>query len=406
MLEALVSVIIPTYNRGYCIAESVKSVLAQTYSKLEVIIIDDGSTDNTKEVVEGLADDRIRYCVLERNIGPSKARNIGVSMARGEYVAFQDSDDIWDIKKLEKQMQLFHEGVGAVFCDFDYTEYGVIHTLFDGEDIKSCIEQTPLPLLAKKNVIGTPTVVIRKDIYDLVGGFDEEIYSFEDWDIAVKLSEHTMLSCVNESLVHVNKHYTGVNDSQRFAVEQLKVQFRIVEKMRDLVWEYEDVWDAQMYMFSMLSSYLNTEQKQRSQETFGLILGLEQRIFAKYIERWHAANRLSFRAEMLDKIIYGLSRGVIKQELQKRHYESVAIYGIGMIGKVLIDKMCIENISIEYLIDKNPIDYNGISGYELEEIPKIVDVIIMTLFDYGRITRIVAEKTGMEVIPLTEIIPL
>ena len=116
-----ISVIIPTYNRAHLISRSAKSVLAQTYPDFELIIVDDGSGDNTEEIIEALADPRIRYLRHESNRGVSAARNTGIRAARGDYIAFQDSDDEWLPQKLEKQLGLFEQDnrgdLGLVLCE-------------------------------------------------------------------------------------------------------------------------------------------------------------------------------------------------------------------------------------------------------------------------------------------------
>ena len=117
MVKELVSVIIPTYNRKHTIRRSIDSVLAQTYRAFEIIIIDDCSTDGTMEYVHELYGDitdvNIIYVKNDNNIGPGASRNIGVSYASGEYIAFHDSDDEWLPHKLEKQME-------AMLCAFDF----------------------------------------------------------------------------------------------------------------------------------------------------------------------------------------------------------------------------------------------------------------------------------------------
>jgi len=104
MREELISVIIPTYNRRDKVTYAVKSVLDQTYSNIEVIIIDDASTDNTEAEIKKIKDDRIRYIYLEKNHGAAGARNVGIKEANGTYIAFQDSDDIWEKEKLQMQI--------------------------------------------------------------------------------------------------------------------------------------------------------------------------------------------------------------------------------------------------------------------------------------------------------------
>lgn len=117
MKKELISVVIPTYNRGFIIENSIRSVLNQTYKNIEVIIVDDGSTDNTEEVIKSINDKKIRYFKLKVNRGACYARNYGVSKAKGKYIAFQDSDDIFLPGKLEKQyVNLIKNNSDLDFC--------------------------------------------------------------------------------------------------------------------------------------------------------------------------------------------------------------------------------------------------------------------------------------------------
>ena len=102
-LKEKISVIIPTYNRGESIIDSINSVLKQTYHNLEIIIIDDGSTDNTEFLISNLNDDRIKYVKLNKNKGANFARNEGIKIASGKYITFQDSDDLYHLDKIERQ---------------------------------------------------------------------------------------------------------------------------------------------------------------------------------------------------------------------------------------------------------------------------------------------------------------
>ena len=105
--EQLVSVVIPTYNCGKYICDAVKSVLSQTYKNIEIIIVDDGSTDNTKEALRSYVyNKQIRY-IYQKNKGPAASRNLGVEKAEGDFIAFLDADDLWNEKKLKKAKSVF-----------------------------------------------------------------------------------------------------------------------------------------------------------------------------------------------------------------------------------------------------------------------------------------------------------
>ena len=107
MKNSFISVIVPTYNRADLISETIESILNQTYKYFELIIVDDGSTDNTEEVIRKFKDSRIKYIKTDNWGGPARPRNTGIKKTKGEYIAFCDDDDIWLPKKLEKQIRVF-----------------------------------------------------------------------------------------------------------------------------------------------------------------------------------------------------------------------------------------------------------------------------------------------------------
>src|SRR5206468_4406731 len=117
-VSGLVSIVIPCFNRADIVGDTIDSVLAQTYVNFEAIIVDDGSTDNTREIISGYDDRRLRY-VYKLNGGLSSARNSGLELARGEFIAFLDSDDVWQSWKLEAQVEIFrrHPEAGLIWSD-------------------------------------------------------------------------------------------------------------------------------------------------------------------------------------------------------------------------------------------------------------------------------------------------
>lgn len=155
--QELVSVITPAYNAEKFIGDAIESVLAQTYAHWEMIIVDDCSTDETAKVVEQYSDKRIRFIQLKTNSGPAIARNTSIQNAKGRYIAFLDSDDMWQPEKLEKQLAFMRRHDIA----FSYTAYENM-----GEDGKSLgtvvpvLEKANYDKLLKENVIGCLTVML------------------------------------------------------------------------------------------------------------------------------------------------------------------------------------------------------------------------------------------------------
>lgn len=204
-----ISVIIPTYNRAEKIRKSIESVLQQTYTDLEIIVVDDGSEDDTREVVETIQDRRIQYVRLAFNQGAAAARNEGVRLANYPLIAFQDSDDIWRPEKLERQIAYWteHPYYAMVYCP--YLKHHITAEEHQG-DFQKIAEKNRmvfegdifLPLLIR-NSIGTPSMLLRKECFQKVGGFDTELRSLEDWDFAIRFSEKYAIGYINEILVDV-----------------------------------------------------------------------------------------------------------------------------------------------------------------------------------------------------------
>ncbi|MDR2853700.1 MAG: glycosyltransferase [Prevotellaceae bacterium] len=173
-----ISVLIPTYNNGQFIKEAIDSVFAQQYDNLEIIVVDDGSTDNTKEIVERYPS--IKYFYQE-NSGVSAARNLCLEHARGEYIAWLDADDYWLSGKLYAQVEYFNEHSD---CQIVFTKFA---NFFENEDLKS----NPIAVqefeIAKKDKHYLPSALIKKDIFEKFGNFKTELIIGEDLDFLYRL---------------------------------------------------------------------------------------------------------------------------------------------------------------------------------------------------------------------------
>ena len=198
----LISVIIPVYNSEKYINNAIESVLSQTYQKFEIIIIDDGSTDKTKQVVEKFKDNRIIY-IYQENSGPAEARNNGLKISRGEFVSFLDADDIWKQEKLEIQLEILsnNDDICMVYNHFTLKP--------EGEDIEKLIrfknynkEDFIKNLLINPfNTIPYPsTVMVKKSFLNKTGYFNSNLRSGEDWDLWFRLAKQAQCYCIDEVL--------------------------------------------------------------------------------------------------------------------------------------------------------------------------------------------------------------
>jgi glycosyltransferase involved in cell wall biosynthesis len=216
--EPLVSVVIPTYNRTHQTFAAVESVLAQTYRHLEVIVVDDGSNDGSREVVKQFADKKVSqgYRVIflsQPNRGAGNARNTGIAKARGEYVAFLDSDDVWFPSKLEIQLRVLDqlENCGACFTDVRLTNDAgmdvssfLVHARHYSESIG--IDYDATKSLARSFCgLCLSAMLVKTEMIRQIGGFDANILFAEDRDLLFRLSLVTSIGYINECLVRSNR---------------------------------------------------------------------------------------------------------------------------------------------------------------------------------------------------------
>jgi glycosyltransferase involved in cell wall biosynthesis len=197
----MISVIIPTYNSDKFIGDTIRSVLHQTCTDYEIIVIDDGSTDSTKKIIENNFS-QARYFYIP-NQGVSKARNYGIRRARGEFIAFLDADDLWLPEKLEKQLEVFKNDpeLMLVFTenlDFDTdgfrkTVYLKKERLMKGDVVKN--------IFLYSNVT-TSTVMVRKQVFQETGDFDESLKVAEDDNLWMRIALKFRIQLLDEVLVH------------------------------------------------------------------------------------------------------------------------------------------------------------------------------------------------------------
>jgi glycosyltransferase involved in cell wall biosynthesis len=218
-----ISVVIPTRNRAKYILESLDSVFAQTFTDYEVIVVDDGSTDNTQELLAPLLRaKKIRYEFGEAR-GVSAARNRGVALAQGRYIAFLDSDDLFLPTKLEKQTRLFEGNpqLGFVHCNFSkFADGGGELGLRDTSKFQGHVY--PAILLEWSVIMAMPCMLVPKDVFLEVGGFDEQLTWAEDMDLWRRIARRYALGTVPEALVRVRVHPNSTSFVNKGGIEGFK----------------------------------------------------------------------------------------------------------------------------------------------------------------------------------------
>ncbi|MFY0643025.1 MAG: glycosyltransferase family 2 protein [Bacteroidia bacterium] len=219
----LISVVIPNYNREQLIVDAMDSVYAQDYSPIEMIVVDDGSSDSSVEVVnqwisshnkEGFTSKLIQ----QENSGGNVARNSGIANSNGDFIAFLDSDDLWDKDKLSKQLaeMLSRDGIGAVYCGLRHVEYPA-NTIIEDANRRYPQGELLAEMLVKDSTSPTSCYLIRKEVFEKVGPFDTVLQARQDWDMWIRISAEYRIHAVKEVLVSYRHH-----EGERTASNPLK----------------------------------------------------------------------------------------------------------------------------------------------------------------------------------------
>lgn len=219
-----VSVIIPTYNRSGLLVKAVSSVLNQTFKDLEVLIIDDGSTDDTKQRIEGLGESRIRYIRNSKNMGVSGSRNVGITSSLSDYIGFLDDDDEWLPEKLERQVGILDNSpsnVGLVYTgtlSVDLATGGLIETTIPR------YKGNVLNDLVFLNFIPTSSVLARRECFTKVGLFDENLSYGEDFDLWIRISTEFLIDYIQDPLaIHKDHPQTTTANNKKVAVNVRRI---------------------------------------------------------------------------------------------------------------------------------------------------------------------------------------
>ena len=204
-----VSVIIPTYNRADFLREAIDSVRAQTYTNFEIIVVDDGSTDGTQELVTSLYPD-VRY-LRQENSGPAAARNNGINNAAGEVIAFLDSDDIWLPEMLSKQIARLslNPAAGLVATGFGLFKTGRVMTemvILDADDLAAARRGNHY-----KNFFATSSLMVRKHCFTTVGLLNENLHYAEDWDLLIRILKRYSFEYIPEALMLYRSHPANIS---------------------------------------------------------------------------------------------------------------------------------------------------------------------------------------------------
>ena len=217
-----ISVVIPTYNRGYSIIECLNSVLEQTYKNIEILVIDDCSTDNTESLISKIEDDRVKYIKLNEKKGASFARNIGIKYATGKYISFQDSDDIYHKDKIEKQYKnLIKKNSEIDFCRVCLHFNSSFKATFPREYQEKKIRRRKiLEELCNGNFISTQSLLISNFLIKNTL-FDLRFSRLQDYDLILRLLPNKKISYTKEVLIELYRKNDSIGSDTKKLNESL-----------------------------------------------------------------------------------------------------------------------------------------------------------------------------------------
>ncbi len=448
MPTPLVSIIMPTYNRRRIIGKSIESVLQQTYSNFELIIIDDGSTDNTDEYINSFTDGRIRYIRYKKNKGACHARNRGLKAAKGEYIAFLDSDNIWSKDYLRSRIDKFEMlGIryGLIWGPIKIYEKNKRPRIFPNKEMQKKLKKIKRKQLIREmifnNQIDTNSTMLRKECANLVDGFCEELSRLQDWEYFFRIIISTKYGLFFDDRMLVT-NFIGDDSIGRAGNTHNFWHARayFFDKYIDIIHEYLEVYELLFHLLGI------TYPKLDEQDECGIIeladdidivrlinkyqLELKKRdkayhnlekIYLKLLKDLEDANNyigylnnlhykevsiIKFQSKWIECFLN--DENVIVKELKKKSISTVAIYGLGWIGKNLYDNLSKSSeIEVMDIIDQKKAGevYKGIRIKSMEDLNTNVEAVIVTVL--GEIKEIASKiDSRLKVISVEELINL
>ena len=230
-----VSVVVTTYNRVALLTETIDSILAQTYTKFEVIIIDNMSVDGTEEYIAGLEDPRISYVRNENHGVIAVNRNMGIQMSKGKYVALCDDDDLWMADKLQLQVAIMEENPKIALCYTNAESFEGDHVI-QNKMVQHVVESDFFVHLLRSNFIPNSSVVIRRSVFDKLGLLSVDTSLFEDYEMWLRIAKKYPLYGIDKALIRYRLHSSNMAGSRSVSTLRAIRTIRGLNRKLDISW--------------------------------------------------------------------------------------------------------------------------------------------------------------------------
>ena len=404
-MNKLISVIIPTYNREETLSKAINSVFEQTYKNWELIIVDDASTDDTDSLIKQYNDFRIKYFRNGDNRGANYCRNLGAKYAKGEYLAFLDSDNYWLPQKLEKEMMEI-EGTQntIVFC-----QCKIIDTKNKNISREVYISSDDIPsLLVETNVIDTSATLISHKNFDEAGGFDICMPRFQDWEFFFRAANlyHFNFKFISDCLTVNVQQKNSISVSNYKRIDALLYFYR----------KYKDNFLNEDWLYHHLCGkssveYSDDEMNYLEKELIKVITEFNLNKDDEMYKLWKIyTNRLSSKQKQYE-LLYQWKLSDNNHNMQnyiRRIFGEkcrIAIYGLGDWGVLIYTELMNLGINVTYGIDRSVACFYNLPVHRPnDDLPKVDYLIITSFAFWGEIKEQMQKRDIGKIVSVEEIV--
>lgn len=363
MDKCLVSVVIPIFNRESTIERAVNSVLNQTYKNIEVIVVDDASTDRSVETVRRIRDDRIRIICLMNNQGANHARNEGIQVAKGEYIAFQDSDDEWLPTKLEVQMDyMLKNNLQAVFCPYYLVDGYSVRQVPSKQTMAYMQGRLVREVLHERNVVGTPTLLVHRKVIEHVGMFDEKLPRFQDYDFAIRISQKYDIGFVSHILVNAYNIEAGISQNNSAYIEAVQMLYK----------KYPNYFDTEYFL------QIGFERGVFEENNCVNMSGLEKlcQLYAQGDKEKEIYFKNAIIKVLAQRYVQFKMGNVLYSDMSIRHLRNIpfAIYGAGNVGQAACGYLVQRGLKPQYFIVSQTDEEKQVNNIPVRQLSEIDDM--------------------------------